>query len=250
MIKTLKIDSRKDPIPPDSEDYIYVNLMALENETNVYGSRYYQLNPKVLRTDGGENNYNAGGIIFENFWQGSKVYKTVWDIDFCKTNIYGKKDVIFSYRAPSGYTFQDHWDGSKLDSDYFSWRQKVWNCPHPLKSPVGFLKSRRKFEFVLEMDKDGNSQRYDHVIGRQQIFFNEYIRLVYNIPIVNELREMHQNGINIVLCSNDVVKTEKIDILKIQRYFQNKKVPFFQTYALASLLGDFNELDSDYSDEY
>ncbi|CAF1083839.1 unnamed protein product [Brachionus calyciflorus] len=100
------------------------------------------------------------------------------------------------------------------------------------------------------MDKDGNSQRYDHVIGRQQIFFNEYVRLVYDIPIVNELREMHQNGINIVLSSNDVVKTEKIDILKIQRYFQNKKVPFFKTYALASLLGDFNELDSDYSDEY
>ncbi|CAF0923128.1 unnamed protein product [Brachionus calyciflorus] len=138
--------------------------MALENETNVYGSRYYQLNPK---------------------------------------------DVIFSYRAPSGYTFQDHWDGSKLDNQVypFSWRQKVWNCPLPLKSPVGFLKSRRKFEFALEMDKDGSSQRYDHVIGRQKIFFNEYVRLVYHLPIVNELREMHQNGINILLCSNDVVKT-------------------------------------------
>ena len=45
------------------------------------------------------------------------------------------------------------------------------------------------------MDKDGNSQRYDHVIGRQKIFFNEYVRLVYDIPIVNELREMHQINI-------------------------------------------------------
>src|SRR5437879_750169 len=44
-------------------------------------TEYYELSPYFLKTDGNEIIKNDGNVIFENFWQGSKVYDFIYDIE-------------------------------------------------------------------------------------------------------------------------------------------------------------------------
>jgi len=238
MIKILKINSCSDPIPKDTESHVYINLMSEKNETHQFGSPYYVLNPKILKTDGFEANYNPGGIIFENFWQGSKVYETLWDIDiYDQRKNFGKKDhLIWQYRAPSGFSFQEHWNGYKIDPDYLTWRNNLWNCKFPIRFPNGKTKKRRNYLFGLEIAFNGEEIKYTPLKARQNIYFNEYGRLIDGLPILRELKELYDNGKTIVICSNDVVKSEVLNQRKLTKYFNSRAYPFYQAYTLACII--------------
>jgi hypothetical protein len=83
MIYTQRIKSTTDKIKPiDIPNTITVPVNVLKWN----GSKYKTLCPYYLKTDGEEENYNQGGILFENFYQGSKVYLTVY-----KSTIYPSK---------------------------------------------------------------------------------------------------------------------------------------------------------------
>src|SRR3989344_3106251 len=59
------------------EDYVPIPILSWHKKD----SEYYTLSPYYLKTDGEEEQLNNGGVIFENFWQGSKVYPEVGPIE-------------------------------------------------------------------------------------------------------------------------------------------------------------------------
>ncbi len=44
-------------------------------------NKFHVFSPYFLKTDGREENVNPGNILFENFWQGSKVFSFVFPIE-------------------------------------------------------------------------------------------------------------------------------------------------------------------------
>ncbi len=72
QIYTQRIKSTTEKIK-QKPDTIPINVLKL-NE-----NKYKTLCPYYLKTDSKEKNYNQGGILFENFYLGSKVYGTVYE---------------------------------------------------------------------------------------------------------------------------------------------------------------------------
>lgn len=61
----------------DTGSYDKVNVFTWHKKD----SPYYEMSPYYLKTDGSECITNPGNVIFENFWQGSKVYPVVYPIE-------------------------------------------------------------------------------------------------------------------------------------------------------------------------
>ena len=70
-IKTQQIKSTTQKIK-NHENFIPINVLKWNN------SKWKTLCPYFLTTDGQEENFNSGAVIFENFYQGSKVYDVVY----------------------------------------------------------------------------------------------------------------------------------------------------------------------------
>ena len=75
-IITSRITSIKEN-PKLFEGYDPVNVLSWHKSD----TEYYELSPYHLRTDGKEEAHNSGDVIFENFWQGQKVYPWVYPIE-------------------------------------------------------------------------------------------------------------------------------------------------------------------------
>lgn len=160
---------------------------------------YYQLSPFYLKTDGKEIVPNKGGHIFENYWQGLKVYPTVTKQD--QYTHYTKKgdDRFLVWRHP----YQTHLDFSEseegeLTEEYFEWRDKLWNNPKSVRYPNGFQgRHRCKFAQV-------NDERLGYVEFRKKVYFKEYIRLVRNLELYGELLDHLAEGGNMIIYEIDV----------------------------------------------
>ena len=88
------------------DNFTPINVMSWSKQI------YKQLSPFYLKTDGNEKQFNKGNIIFENFYQGSKVF-------------YDKISSV---------------DGSIDIEKYKIWRENIWNQTkanrHPSKQSV------------------------------------------------------------------------------------------------------------------
>ena len=150
---------------------------------------YHVFSPFYLRTDGLEQQHNAGGIIFENFWQGSKVYPSV-DTTEIYSNRFRKGKPIFKYQTTNGQT-EKHIDNNKILPDYWRWRQQLWMCPSAVRYPVGRT-ARKNCAFSLLRQSDGTEKRLDYLESRKQIYGAEYKRLIRKLPeyqtLLNRLR--------------------------------------------------------------
>jgi len=75
MIKTRQIKRQTEKYTPP-EGYLSVPVLSWQPKY----TKYFELSPYHLRTDGKEEHVNLGNVLFENFWQGSKVYPIVYPI--------------------------------------------------------------------------------------------------------------------------------------------------------------------------
>jgi hypothetical protein len=83
MIKTKQIKSISKKLPKNTSNSIFVNVLTWHNADHCNGSKYNVFSPYFLKTDGQEVQDNNGNVLFENFWQGSKVepvyyYCEIW----------------------------------------------------------------------------------------------------------------------------------------------------------------------------
>jgi hypothetical protein len=233
MIATQQIKSTNAK-PINLEDYEIINVLKWNN------SKWKQLCPYLLKTDGNEICFNTGGILFENFYQGCKVYDIIY-----KNEVYPSKNQMnnpnylwwkFEPINPSGDIILVN---NKINYDlYFRWRNSLWNCLNPIRYPNKIYR-RKNTQFVLCIDKDGNENRLDYISSRKEIYVKEYIRLIKKLPEYLNLLNKLINGKNIMICEIDVPAKNKKGLYG--EYSDENNISFMSIEKLELLLNDTNE---------
>lgn len=197
MIATQRIKSTTDkPVPV--EGYEAINVLKWS------GSKWKVFCPYYLRTDGKEINENPGNVLFENYYQGSKVYDKVYDIKVYASKWHQgqEKYLWFQYETatPGGDTLVD---GENFDESLYNrWRDAIWSCNKAVRYPNG-ISRKKNVKFTLCI-RDGTETRMDYLTARRRVYFDEYVRLVRNLPEYKVLINKIRSGTRLMLCEIDV----------------------------------------------
>lgn len=203
MIRTQYINSIKSR-PKKIDDFLIINVL------NWHNNKWQELSPYCMKTDGNEKNDNPGGIIFENFFQGCKVFPQVYPIKVYShpSRIGDDKYLWWDFQTKDQY-FDKHLDGNDIiEENYNYWRDSLWNCPRPIRYPNG-RDRRSKVKFAVVNTTDGKQYRYDYLTMRKKVYYQEYVRLAKKTTEYQELLDMLKNGKNIMICEIDVPKQGK-----------------------------------------
>lgn len=197
MIATQRIKSTNDK-PVSVDGYEAINVLKWS------GSKWKVFCPYYLKTDGKEINENPGGVLFENYYQGSKVYDKVYDIKVYASKWHHgqEKYLWFQYETTTsgGDTLIDE---EMFDKPlYERWRNALWACNKAVRYPNG-ISRKKNVKFTL-CERDGVETRMDYLTARRLIYFNEYVRLVRNLPEYQVLLDKIRSGKNLMLCEIDV----------------------------------------------
>jgi len=203
MIATQQIKSTTSkPIPLNN--YETINVLKWNN------SKWKDLCPYLLKTDGNELNHNSGGILFENFYQGCKVYDIVYENEVYASRYYVNNPKYlwwkFEPQTPSGDVIYEN--GTIHYEHYFHWRNSLWECKNPIRYP-NKIHRRKNTQFSLIIDKDKNETRLNYLDTRKEIYVKEYTRLIKKLPIYEELLNKLKKGKNIMICEVDVPAQNK-----------------------------------------
>ena len=198
MITTQQIKSTSSE-PVSLDTYETINVLKWNN------SVWKNLCPYLLKTDGNEVCYNTGGILFENFYQGCKIYDVVY-----KNEVYPSKYQMNNPKYlwwkfdPITLTGDVIYKNGIIDYDlYYRWRNSLWQCKNPIRYP-NQIHRRKNTQFALCIDKDGKETRMDYLTSRKEIYMKEYIRLIKKLPEYKTLLNTLKKGKNIMICEIDV----------------------------------------------
>ena len=224
-----KIKKVREPLPPPETPDV-LNLNCLNFFPN--NIQYYQdvkldlseISPYVLK--------DGAGHIFENIWQGSKIYPEVSAQKEIKA---GK--LIWEYQA------EKHVDESgNILPAYLKWREKLWNNKYPVRYPNGYH-GRSKCISALWFE-NGKWESLDYVAARKKIYCRWYLRLVRETDCFKKLKELYDSGISLQICEVDV-RPGLISKETLQKELNNTKEAFGHGYVLAmGLLLSDEEIDS------
>lgn len=110
------------------EGFEVINVLSWHSKD----TKYSELCPYVLKTDGsGVFNFPAG-ILFENVWQSSKCYPKAYDIKVKPNHM--SNIIHWTYTCSGGV--EDHCINGQIQPKYYEWRDSICNCPNPIRYPV------------------------------------------------------------------------------------------------------------------
>jgi hypothetical protein len=230
MIATQRIQSvTTKPIPLDN--YESINVLKWKN------NKWKALCPYELRTDGQEECVNSGGILFENYYQGCKVYSVVYNNEVYPSQ-YQKNNPKYLWWKYN--TINDKGDiileGNKINYElYYRWRNSIWACNNPIRYPNGY-KNKHKVNFTLYIDKNGTETRMNYITARKELYVKEYIRLVRKLPEYSLLLMKLKQGKNLMICEIDVP-----DINKKGHYKNDSCITHITIEKLELLMNDPSE---------
>lgn len=263
MIATKQIKSISEKcIPPNN--YKAINVFSWHEKD----TEYYDLCPYYLKTDGNEIQLNDGNVIFENFWQGSKVYPKVYPIEiYPHVSLKGNPKYL-SWKYENEETHIDK--NNNVLPNYWTWRQSIFDCKKPLRYPNSY-KLRTTCKFAILKDKNNNLVKYDYLTARKELYCKEYMRLIRHKKSYAKLLNLLKKGENICIFEVDVPTSSKkglygkyaignvfyADLNKINDLLNDTSEPFGHGLCLAkALLEDMeiykknklNDSDTDYDD--
>ncbi len=233
MITTQYINSTTTK-PIELDNYETINVLKWNN------SKWKNLCPYLLKTDGEELCYNSGGILFENFYQGCKVYDIVYQNEVypSKYHMNNPKYLWWKFEplSTSGdVILQNNIINYEL---YFRWRNSLWECNNPIRYP-NQIHRRKNTQFALCIDKEGNEKRFDYITLRKEIYVKEYIRLIKKLPEYQKLLTKLKKGENIMICELDVPAKNKKG--NYGKDCDNNNICHVNIKKLESLLNDSSE---------
>lgn len=165
-------------------------------------SKYGDLGPYVVTTD--------EGYIFENAYQQTKLYRTV-----PKTiQRYSRYDPTVIWEHPA----EVHMDENDNPTEaYWHWRQKLCECPYPVRYPVGFHHRHKCVCALKEVKEENNTITYielDYIESRKQIYLPEYVKCARKVGLYNKLKEMLESGMNLLIIEIDGPHQESLEYYK------------------------------------
>ena len=235
MISTQILKTIAAKVPANTTNTFFANVLTWHPPQHPNGSKFFTLSPYYLKTDGLEEQVNDGGVLFENFWQGSKVWPTYYDIKvWAHPNLEGNpKHLWFSYKCANGIGSETHFDGNSVQPQYFEWRREIFSCKRPVRYPNGRGR-RNQVVFTLLQTKDGSNERLDYITARKRIYVQEYGRLVRQLPEFWDLCEIVcEDGKNLVICEVDVPQSTQMTIPLLEALVEDPKVCFGHGLCLA-----------------
>lgn len=256
MIATRQVKSISEKCVPPEDDYIVVNVFSWHKKD----TEYYDLCPYHLKTDGKEEQSNDGDVIFENFWQGSKVYPLVKPIE-----VYPHP----SFRGNPKYLMWSYTNEEKhLDSknnvlpEYFDWKKSLYECEKPIRYPNSY-NLRHTCKFSLLVNKKGETEKLDYLSARKRIYCKEYMRLVRKMPSYAKLLKLLLKGKKLCIFEVDVpVDTKKgkyglyakgnvfyASLRKINNLLEDTSEPFGHGLCLAKALFEDYEAQNESSSD-
>jgi hypothetical protein len=195
--------------PVKLDTYETINVLKWNN------SKWKRLCPYLLKTDGREICYNPSGIIFENFYQGCKVYDVVYENEIYPSRFHVNNPEYLWWKfeplSPSGdVILQNGLTNMNIINYelYYRWRNSLWKCKNPIRYPNKIYR-RKNTQFGLCIDNDGNEIRMDYITTRKEIYVKEYIRLIKQLPEYYNLLNKLKRGENIMICEMDVPAKNK-----------------------------------------
>lgn len=226
MIVTQRITSTT-AIPDEYENFETINVLK-------WTGKWKALCPYYLRTDGLEEHANPGGVIFENYWQASKVYPVVY-AQTVHPSRYQQNRVLWEYTPRDNGIILNSDDSINYDL-YYEWRDSLWACQNAIRYPNGYTnRSSCKFGLFIA---EGKEERLDYIQMRKRVYVQEYIRLVRKTDEYKDLLEMHKSGKNLMICEIDVPsQSKKGEYGKCSKYNTRKMT----IKRLTTLLNDPNE---------
>ena len=177
-ICTSRIKSIKDT-PHLFYGYHPVNVLSWHPEDTLY----YEMSPYHLRTDGNEESVNEGGVLYENFWQGQKVYPQIYPIEvYCHPSKRGNPQYLWYKNTQNDI----HIVNDTVLPAYYEWRAGLYACKKPIRYPNG-REHRKECKFLLLSRLDGSSERLGYIDSRKRVYVHEYKRLIRHLPIYKQL---------------------------------------------------------------
>lgn len=175
-------------------------------------SIYYPLSPYYLVDNKGRN--------MENYWQFSKVYKTVPKTEQKKSRY--DSTIIWSHPSETHIDVINGQD--KINDKYKNWREKGMRCTEPIRYPVGY-NNRHTCIGALpykidingnELDEINDEKYLTYIEARKCIYVKKYCELVKKEPLFNMLKQKLANGINLLIIDVDGPHQESLP------YYQTK----------------------------
>jgi hypothetical protein len=177
----------------------YETIPVLMKSTSKWGL----IGPYELKTE--------GGVIFENFWQFSKVYKETPNV---KINQYGT--VIWEY--PNTHFFNEN--ETNPNEEYWKWRYNGFKCEKAIRYPVYKTNSHTCLYCIPETDK---TEKLGYIDARREVYFKNYADLVKKEPLFHKLKTMLNNGKKIILTEVDGMNKHRASYYKKKyNHFKNE----------------------------
>jgi len=151
-------------------------------------SPYGDLGPYVMVT--------KDNVIFENYYQFSKLYKYV---PYSKQT-YSRYDSRVIWEHPS----EVHVDSKgNPTEEYWKWRQKGFECKDPVRYPVGMQHRNKCLCSLWEKDPEEEEKEkvfyeLDYIDSRKFIYLSKYVKLVSYLPSFQKLKKMLEKGKNLL----------------------------------------------------
>lgn len=208
-----RITRVKDELPACEPNVINLNLLNFFTNNIHNGIKLYELSPYNLKS--------VEGYIFENIWQGCKIYQQVIAQKEIKI---GK--VIWEH--PS----ETHIINNVIQPQYWQWRQKLLNNKFAVRYPNGFYGRHNVVCSVWKEDE--KVVYYDYITARKKIYCKIYEQLVYKTEAYHQLKQLYQTH-SLQICEIDVrpgLLTEEI----LREELNNPAQCFGHGYVLAACL--------------
>lgn len=170
-------------------NYRTKEMPTLVGYTNVLIHTTGALSPYVMKDD--------NGIIMENYWQFSKIWKKVYKI----------RQPISQYDNSVRWEYDDekHLEISgsadlkrfKILKEYYVWQQKGFNSKKWVRYPNGFNHHKETIGSVYRGKIIG------YIEARKKIYYKKYRDIAITKKLFKDLKERYENGENIQIVEVD-----------------------------------------------
>lgn len=200
------------------------------NYVNVLIHTTGELSPYVMK--------DKNGVIMENYWQFSKVWKEVYKI---KSTI-SRFDQSIRWEHPNEVHFNN-----TLTDDYWLWREKGFTHDKWVRYPNSYKHHKEAIGSVI-----GTPDHYkmvDYIEARKLIYFSKYKEIALETNLFKKLKKMLEDGVHIQINEVDgpsYVDSYPYDLVVddsllmsteiLQALINNPIKPFGHGYALAACL--------------
>lgn len=222
MICLSKVSRIVDHPPAPEDNFVFINTLSwFPNNFMTIGDttiKSYEVTPYGLRDEQGR--------IFENYYQFSKCYKHL----YTQHQIYRG---IVTWSHPEEVHVDDN--GFVLPS-YWYWRQKGMSNPYPVRYPNGYH-GRHECICSFWEETPGEWKQLNYRQARKTIYCHLYRDLIQKTSAYQELKKLHDTGINLQFIDVDVPTGNTIVTQELyDKYLSDTTCAFGHTWSLAALL--------------